>query len=122
HVTSARCDPPKKRDGPITLDYSPPSILLQPRTLPREPSIVTARVGSKRMPGRAPNPHLSFEPRAGPGPAALKTLGGDSLGFRVREFEQPPAIAASGFQVDRAGAFVADAIARQLGVWGFEVV
>jgi HEAT repeat protein len=113
----------KERDGPITSIESRYSIHPGHRDEPRQvPPTVTARVGTRRMAGRfLGDPYLAFEPREGSGMAALKAAGRDVLGFHVREFEQPPAVAASGFQVDRAGQIVAVAIARQLDVWGFEV-
>jgi hypothetical protein len=82
----------------------------------------SARIGTKQIPGRLSASFPSFKPRDALGQPALNAVGRDALGFRVHEFDKPPEIAESGFQIDSAGQIIADAIARQLGAWGFEVM
>jgi len=76
------------------------SVYYVPRTPPQKPLIVTARVGTKRMPGRFIDSYLSYEPTGGQALSNLKAVQRDKLEFAVHEFEQSPAIATSGFQVE----------------------
>ncbi len=86
----------------------------------RKPAASWARVGSSQLPGRVAGDSPVFKELAAPG-RELKAVPRDALGLRVHEFAEPPRIADRGFTVDSAGHIVADAIARQLGVLGFDV-
>ena len=74
------------------------------------------------MPGRSAAYSRNFEPRAELRERALKTVDRQSLGFHLYDFEQPPGVARSGYQVDAAGRIIADALATQLGACGFEAI
>jgi hypothetical protein len=86
----------------------------------RKPAASWARVGSSQLRGRVAGDSPVFKELAAPG-RALNAVPRDALGLRVHEFAEPPSIADRGFTVDSAGQIVADAIARQLGVLGFDV-